>query len=71
MTDAFDRLSTTLADRYRLVRELGAGGMATVYLADELKHDRMVAVAGEPLRPFTSANTRSLVVAPNGLFVVG
>jgi len=44
MTDAFERLSTALADRYRLVRELGAGGMATVYLAEELKHDRMVAV---------------------------
>ena len=44
MTDAFERLSTALAGRYHLVRELGAGGMATVYLAEELKHDRMVAV---------------------------
>jgi serine/threonine-protein kinase len=33
-----------LADRYRIERELGAGGMATVYLAHDLKHDRKVAV---------------------------
>ena len=40
----FDRLSTALADRYRIERELGAGGMATVYLAHDIKHDRKVAV---------------------------
>src|SRR5512132_1253222 len=39
-----DRLATALADRYRIERELGAGGMATVYLAQDLKHDRKVAV---------------------------
>jgi len=39
-----DRLTTALADRYRLERELGAGGMATVYLAQDLKHDRHVAI---------------------------
>ncbi|HET9132829.1 MAG TPA: serine/threonine-protein kinase, partial [Gemmatimonadales bacterium] len=39
-----DRLRTALADRYRLDRELGAGGMATVYLAHDLKHDRDVAI---------------------------
>jgi serine/threonine-protein kinase len=39
-----DRLSTALADRYRLERELGQGGMATVYLAQDLKHDRKVAI---------------------------
>jgi serine/threonine-protein kinase len=33
------RLSAALADRYRIVRELGQGGMATVYLAQDLKHD--------------------------------
>ena len=38
------RLATALADRYRLDRELGAGGMATVYLAHDLKHDRDVAI---------------------------
>jgi len=40
----FGRLSTALADRYRIERELGAGGMATVYLAADLKHDRKVAI---------------------------
>jgi serine/threonine-protein kinase len=44
VTESFDRLSLALADRYRLERELGAGGMATVYLAHDLKHDRKVAV---------------------------
>ncbi len=38
------RLRTALADRYRLERELGAGGMDTVYLAHDLKHDRDVAI---------------------------
>ncbi|MFL5519987.1 MAG: protein kinase domain-containing protein [Gemmatimonadales bacterium] len=44
MTAAFERLTTALADRYRLERELGQGGMATVYLAADLKHERKVAV---------------------------
>ncbi len=38
------RLAAALADRYRIERELGAGGMATVYLAQDLKHQRPVAV---------------------------
>jgi serine/threonine protein kinase len=38
------RLVEALASRYRIERELGAGGMATVYLAQDLKHDRKVAV---------------------------
>ena len=44
MTDAFARLTAALADRYRIERELGAGGMATVYLAQDLKHKRKVAL---------------------------
>ncbi len=39
-----DRLAAALADRYRLERELGQGGMATVHLAQDLRHDRRVAV---------------------------
>ena len=53
MSDAATRLATALADRYRLERELGAGGMATVYLAQDLKHDRRVAV--KVLRPELAA----------------
>ena len=44
MTDAPARLTAALADRYRIEHELGAGGMATVYLAADLKHDRKVAL---------------------------
>jgi Tol biopolymer transport system component/tRNA A-37 threonylcarbamoyl transferase component Bud32 len=48
-----DRLSTALAGRYRLERELGQGGMATVYLAEDLKHHRQVAI--KVLRPELAA----------------
>ena len=44
MSDAPDRLVAALADRYRIERALGSGGMATVYLAEDLKHDRKVAI---------------------------
>src|SRR6188768_3802539 len=44
MTDRFDRLNAALADRYRIERELGSGGMATVYLAEDLRHHRQVAI---------------------------
>jgi len=47
------RLTSALADRYRIERELGAGGMATVYLARDLKHDRDVAI--KVLRPELAA----------------
>jgi serine/threonine-protein kinase len=47
------QLSTALVDRYRIERELGAGGMATVYLAEDLRHERKVAV--KVLRPELSA----------------
>jgi serine/threonine protein kinase len=53
MTAALPHLTAALADRYRLERELGAGGMATVYLAQDLKHDRKVAI--KVLRPELAA----------------
>ena len=39
-----DRLTEALKDRYRVDRELGRGGMATVYLAHDIRHDRDVAI---------------------------
>ena len=39
MTEITSRLSTALADRYKIERELGSGGMATVYLTEHLKHN--------------------------------
>src|ERR1043166_945731 len=44
MPDPLDRLTSALADRYTLERELGAGGMATVYLAQDVRHNRKVAI---------------------------
>jgi len=49
MTTALDRLTTALIRSYRIERELGQGGMATVYLARDLKHERQVAI--KVLRP--------------------
>ena len=44
MTDLLARVKAALADRYPIERELGRGGMATVYLAQDLKHNRSVAI---------------------------
>ena len=44
MTEPFERLRSALGDRYALERKLGEGGMATVYLAHGVKHDRKVAL---------------------------
>ncbi|HEU5153106.1 MAG TPA: protein kinase [Gemmatimonadales bacterium] len=48
-----DRLASALSDRYRIERELGQGGMATVFMAHDLKHDRQVAI--KVLRPELAA----------------
>ncbi len=53
MSDTLTRLTAALADRYTIERELGAGGMATVYLAHDIKHDRDVAI--KVLRPELAA----------------
>ena len=53
MAENIDRLTAALSDRYAIEHELGAGGMATVYLAQDLKHDRKVAV--KVLRPELAA----------------
>jgi len=46
LSDLSQRLSSALADRYRIERELGRGGMATVFLAEDLKHPWRVASMG-------------------------
>ena len=53
MTDSQSRLTEALAGHYTIEREVGAGGMATVYLAHDVKHDRKVAL--KVLRPELSA----------------
>ena len=53
MSDALDRLTAALADRYAIDREIGRGGMTTVYLAEDLKHHRKVAL--KVLRPELAA----------------
>ena len=54
MLDLQDRLQTALSDRYDVQREIGRGGMATVYLAQDLKHHRPVAL--KILHPHLAAN---------------
>ncbi len=53
MPDTLERLTAALSDRYTIERELGEGGMATVYLASDVKHDRKVAL--KVLRPELAA----------------
>jgi tRNA A-37 threonylcarbamoyl transferase component Bud32/tetratricopeptide (TPR) repeat protein len=67
--EPLERLKAALADCYALEREIGAGGMATVYLAQDLKHHRKVAV--KVLRPDLAASlgvdrfNREITIAGN------
>ncbi|HTS88025.1 MAG TPA: serine/threonine-protein kinase [Gemmatimonadales bacterium] len=54
MSDILEQLTSALKDRYAIERELGRGGMATVYLATDVKHDRQVAI--KVLHPELAAN---------------
>ncbi|MBW8772181.1 MAG: protein kinase [Gemmatimonadetes bacterium] len=54
MTDLLSRITSALSAHYRVIREIGSGGMATVYLAEDLKHHRQVAV--KVLRPDLAAS---------------
>src|SRR3990172_11999793 len=54
MAEALSSLAAALAGRYTIERELGHGGMATVYLAEETKHGRKVAI--KVLRPGLAAS---------------
>ncbi len=53
MSGITEKLKVAIADRYVIEHELGAGGMATVYLAHDVKHDRKVAL--KVLRPELAA----------------
>jgi serine/threonine-protein kinase len=53
VTDTVPRLTAALADRYTIERQIGAGGMATVFLAEDVKHRRKVA------RTFSRSTTRA------------
>ncbi len=54
MSEAVTRLNAALEGRYRIESELGEGGMATVYLADDIKHERKVAL--KVLKPELAAS---------------
>ena len=54
MTEHLDALQAALGHRYTIVREVGRGGMAVVYLAEDLEHDRQVAI--KVLRPDLAAS---------------
>jgi serine/threonine protein kinase len=64
VSDAETRLRAALADCSRLERELGQGGMATVYLARDLKHQRQVAI--KVLRPELAAVPHRAATARTG-----
>ena len=68
MDDFLNNLKVALEDKYDIERELGAGGMATVYLARDIKHERQVAVkvSKPPIpKPRNSMPSTSLLTSSN------
>lgn len=65
MSDITSRRSAALANRCRLARELGAGGMATVYHAEDSKHERQVAI--KAVRPELAAEEARPLYGPGDL----
>jgi hypothetical protein len=68
-------LADALRDRYVVERELGRGGMATVYLARDLKHDRLVALkvlgaSPSPTSRCTTCDTRLAFTAPGQAYLL-
>ena len=70
MSTPVERLNAALSGRYEIERELGEGGMATVYLADDLRHERKVALkvlkpelAGSGERSDDNGGSRRLIRA--------
>ena len=61
---ALAHLSDALSRSYRIERELGAGGMATVYLAHDLKHNRPVAIKVLRWRG-TRSGSGSIAISPS------
>ncbi len=73
MSDPVARLNAALSGRYAIERELGEGGMATVYLADDLKHNRNVAlkVLKPELAAVVGAERRRVVELGGGPYSIG
>ena len=68
MSDPLERLKTALADRYAMEREISSGGMATVYLAEDLRHHRKVA-AKVTMPELAASPTHTAVEAVDPAFV--